>query len=331
MIRNILSQSVLSLLLLAAGSAFGADHDSGTDSGTVKTEGAGPVKKKPDIGNQKYGPSASHVLDLWQAKSDHPTPLLIYIHGGGFSGGDKNYATNGHLINECHQAGISVASINYRLSGEALAPAAQYDSARAVQFLRSKAKEWNLDPTRICLTGGSAGAGISLWIGFHDDLADPKSEDPIARESTRVTCIAPFNCQTTYDPRVIKTIVGSKTYKVPPLMKFFGIKDDALADSPTQELAKLFEEVSAVNYLSVDDPPVYIAYNAEVNGIHSVKFGLFLKEKMDALHIECVIRGPKTRQYEPEQMEFIKRHLLAAGTVRKVGGRNRPESVEGKD
>lgn len=315
MIRNIVSRSVLSLLLLAASSAFGADQYSRTDARTAK-QGEGSVRNKPDIQNQKYGASASNVLDLWQAKSDHPTPLLIYIHGGGFSGGDKNYATNGHLIDECRQAGISVASINYRLSGEALAPAAQYDSARAVQFLRSKAKEWNLDPTRICLTGGSAGAGISLWIGFHDDLADPKNEDPVARESTRVTCLAPFNCQTTYDPRVIKTIVGSKAYKIPPLMRFFGIKDDAMADSPTPELANLFKEVSAVNYLSANDPPVYITYNAEVNGIHSINFGFFLKEKMDALNIECIIRGPQTPQYDREQMEFIKRHLLGAGTGR---------------
>jgi acetyl esterase/lipase len=38
---------------------------------------------RPDFENQKYGPSASNVLDLWQAKANHPTPLVIYIHGGG--------------------------------------------------------------------------------------------------------------------------------------------------------------------------------------------------------------------------------------------------------
>jgi len=45
-----------------------------------------------------------------------------------------------------------------------------HDCARAIQFLRSKAARWNIDPKRIAATGGSAGAGISLWLGFHDDL-----------------------------------------------------------------------------------------------------------------------------------------------------------------
>jgi hypothetical protein len=55
---------------------------------------------------------------------------------------------------------------------------------------------------------------------------------------------------------------------------------------------------------------VYIAYKAEENGIHSYHLGEFLKKQMDALHIECTIRGPKVPQYGPEQMDFIKRHLL---------------------
>src|SRR6185369_1537047 len=313
---------VITLLILAPDfflPVFGQQIQKVDPSDAGKNDAVKTYKssKKPDIGNQKYGPSASNVLDLWQAKSEHPAPLVIYIHGGGFKGGDKRQV-EGRLLDECRQAGISVASINYRLSGEALAPAAQYDSARAVQFLRSKAREWNLDPTRICLTGGSAGGGISLWIGFHDDLADPKSEDPVARESTRVTCIAPFNTQTTYDPRVLKTIINSRDYKHPALMAFFGIKDTALADSPTPEFARLFEEVSPINYLTADDPPVYIAYKAAVKGMHSIRLGTFLKEKMDALHIECTIRGPQVPQYDSEQMEFIKSHLLGAKTSQKA-------------
>jgi hypothetical protein len=59
-----------------------------------------------------------------------------------------------------------------------------------VQFLRMKAKEWNLDPKRFALSGNSAGAGISLWLAFHDDMADPTDKDPIARESTRLWCAA---------------------------------------------------------------------------------------------------------------------------------------------
>ena len=78
-------------------------------------------------------------------------------------------------------AGISVAAIRYRFvdGKDIIFPAPQHDGARAVQFLRSKAKEWNIDSDRVACYGGSAGAGISMWIGFHEDLADPTSDDPV--------------------------------------------------------------------------------------------------------------------------------------------------------
>jgi hypothetical protein len=50
-------------------------------------------------------------------------------------------------------------------------------------------KEWNLNPQAVVAAGGSSGAGISLWIGFHDDLADPTSADPVQRQSTRISAI----------------------------------------------------------------------------------------------------------------------------------------------
>jgi len=218
---------------------------------------------------------------------------------------DKLHSNMGHEISREHLAREVLAYVEC-----ATIRVTVVRSGKHIAIPAYLAKQWNLDPTRICLTGGSAGGGISLWIGFHDDLADPKSNDPVARESTRVTCIAPFNTQTTYDPRVLKTIISAKEYKHPSLMAFYGIKDTALADSPTPELAKLFEEVSPINYLTADDPPVHINYKAEMNGIHSVKLGHLLKEKMDALHIECTIRGPQVPQYDSEQMEFIKKHLL---------------------
>ena len=123
-----------------------------------------------------------------------------------------------------------------------IAPAQFLDSARAIQFIRSKAKEWNLDPTRIAATGGSAGAGISLWLGFHDDLADPKSEDPVLRQSTRLTCMAVYNGQTSYDPRFIRELFpGTDTYKHPALAQLFDVDLDKLDDLP-KEKYKLFEE-----------------------------------------------------------------------------------------
>ena len=256
----------------------------------------------PQFENVSYGTHPSNVLDLWQARSDRPTPLVVFIHGGGFSQGDKRAGLlkNGMQarVNACLQAGISYASINYRLSGVAIYPAQMQDSARAVQFLRSKAKEWNLDPKRFAACGGSAGAGISMWLAFRDDLADPSSTDPVARESTRLTCAAVFDAQTSYDPRFIKQIIPGNAYRHERLIKLFDVKPEEI-ENPPPEKAKMFEDSSPLTHISPGDPPVYIWYfgenkplgpDADPNlGIHHPKFGAVLKEKMDALKIECTV------------------------------------------
>src|SRR5262245_15673588 len=187
----------------------------------------GPKLPEPNVANAKYGPHERNVIDLWKAQSDKPTPLVIYIHGGGFRGGDKSSLAPG-LLTRCLEAGISVAAINYRLSQHAPFPAPMLDGGRAVQFMRSKAAEWNLDPKRVAATGGSAGAGISLWLGFHDELANPKAEDPIARQSTRLTCMALIGAQASYDPRWIKKVIGGRAHEHPALTPFYGLKEDEL-------------------------------------------------------------------------------------------------------
>ena len=86
------------------------------------------------------------------------------------------------------------------------------DAARALQFVRSKAKEWNLDKKRIGAAGGSAGACSSLWLAFHDDLANTKSKDPVARESSRLSCAAVTGAQTTLDPKQMKEWTPNSKY-----------------------------------------------------------------------------------------------------------------------
>src|SRR5262245_18361382 len=217
----------------------------------------GPKLPEPNVANAKYGPHERNVIDLWKAQSDKPTPLVIYIHGGGFRGGDKSSLAPG-LLTRCLEAGISVAAINYRLSQHAPFPAPMLDGGRAVQFARSKAKEWNIDKTRVAATGGSAGAGISLWLASRDDLADPRSADPIARESTRLTCAAVLGSQSSYHPRWIQKNIGGKAHEHPALMPFYGLQ---AVELDTPKAHKLDEEAAPINYVSKDDPPVFLFYS----------------------------------------------------------------------
>jgi hypothetical protein len=265
-----------------------------------------------------YGPHARNLLDFWQAGSDHPTPVLVSIHGGGFLGGNKSVSPQ--LLKQCLESGISVAAITYRFSNQAIAPAPFQDAARAIQFIRSKAGEWNIDPKRMAATGDSAGAGLSLWLGFHDDMADPKNDDPILRQSTKLTCMVVFDGQTSYDPRFIRTLFpGKDTYKNPALAKLFGVDLDKLDELPAEKY-RLFEEVSAINHLTKDDPPVLLIYSRPIGteitsqgiGIHHALFGKVLKEKMDALGIPCEVDAGNQRLgggTPTKPIDFLKRYL----------------------
>jgi acetyl esterase/lipase len=258
------------------------------------------------------------VLDFWKADSKAPTPVLVSIHGGGFVGGNKNVSPQ--LLKECLAAGISVAAINYRYSTQAIAPAPFHDGARAVQFLRSRAGDWNIDPKRFAATGGSAGAGISLWLAFRDDLADPKNADPVLRQSTRLSCAFVYDGQTSYDPRFIRDLFpGKDVYKIAPLRQLFDADLSKLDDLPAGKY-KLFEEVSPITHLTKDDPAVMLIYSrpidAEVTdtgiGIHHALFGQKLKEKMDALKVPCevVAGGKRLGGGSPTRpIDFLKKHF----------------------
>ncbi len=313
-----LKPSLLSVTLLAAALLCHSPHsvfaqaDTKTDT---KAKKAAP-KPAPDLANHKYGPHERNVLDLWKAKSDSPTPLVVFIHGGGFSAGSKE-SLSPALLESLLKAGISVMAVNYRLSPGVSFPAHYLDCGRAIQYARLHAKEWNLDPKRVGATGGSAGAGTSLWLGFHDDLADPKSDDPVLRQSTRLTCMAVNGAQSTYDPRVIKAWVGEAASRHPFVGGFYGLTPDEL-DSPKAH--KLYVDASAITHLTRDDPPVHAFYseargplpaNARPGqGIHHVNFGLRLKEQMDKLGIECTIRHQDEGANVPHEMaEFFVKHL----------------------
>lgn len=277
---------------------------------------------KPTHADVKYGPAERNVLDFYQAKSDKPTPLVIYIHGGGFVAGNKNVAPG--QVKAFHDAGISLASIHYRFvdGKEVIFPAPQHDGARAVQFLRSKAKDWNIDPKRAACFGGSAGAGISMWIGFHEDLADPKSDDPIKRESTRIQAIGTFGGQSTYDPIKIKELIGGRAWEHPSIFKVYGVATAEEALHPTPEKQKLYDESSAFTHLTKDDPPLYMVYNeadgplpADARpgqGIHHPNFGRHLKKKMDELGLENVFVNAaetKGRNVQAEMLEFFQKQF----------------------
>ena len=284
-----------------------------------------PAKPIPSASNVAYGPAERNVLDIYQTAAEKPTPLIVYIHGGGFVGGDKT-SISPAMVRAAMESGISLAALNYRFVNgtDVIFPQPQLDCARALQFLRSQAEKWNIDPRRIACYGGSAGAGISMWLGFHDDLAQPNNGDPLARQSTRIVAIGTMGGQGTYDPIKIKALVGGRAWEHPSIFKVYGVKTAEEALHPSAEKQQLYDESSAITHLTADDPPLYMIYSEPDIAppsdsppgkfIHHPNFGKQLKAAMDQLGIENVYIHTDTaqgRDPQAEMLEFFQRKFAA--------------------
>jgi acetyl esterase/lipase len=268
-----------------------------------------PLLPTPTEYDVAYGPHPKQVLHFWKAESDKPTPVLFFIHGGGWmNGGRLSGLTT--MLPEMLKAGISVVSVEYRFIPEATADGVVPpvkgplgDAARALQLVRSKAAEWNIDKARIGASGGSAGACSSLWLAFHPDLADPKSSDPIARESTRLWCAAVSGAQTTLDPQQMVEWTPNSTYGG----HAFGFKGDPGKKIP--QFAEFLEkretilpwiaEYSPYALVTSDDPPIYLTYSAppalgekQKDPTHTSNFGVKLQEHCRAAGVECELYYP---------------------------------------
>lgn len=248
----------------------------------------------PTESDLPYGPHPRQVLDFYKAGTvGNPAPLLFFIHGGGWMTGDE---ANPDFLAKCLENGISVVSIRYRLLPDAIAAgidppvrAPLDDAARALQFTRSRAAEWMIDPNRIAACGGSAGGFTALWLAFAPDKADANSADLVARESTRVTCALAFVPQTTLDPTLMRNWIpnieyGNHAFNLPDMLTFLAKRES---------LRPWIEQISPYSLVTADDPPVLLFYDSAPNPgqphhdpPHSANFGAGLAPKLEAAGIE---------------------------------------------
>lgn len=266
------------------------------------TRGAGrraqrPPALQPTHADVVYGPHERNRIDFYQARSERAAPLVLYIHGGGFRGGSKR-GINQRTLKQLLDAGISVAAIEYRLVPEFPLPTAHQDSLRALQFIRARAGNWNIDKEHIGAFGGSAGAQICMWLAFHDEMAAPEIQDPIKRESSRLCCVATSGGQTTMDFSWWKQHIPEYDKPHRPRSEYFGDMDDA-------QHARTIEDISAQSLITADDPPIWMSYGMapdsplpsdprKIQGwkVHHVAFGIGLKKMMDELGIESILKYP---------------------------------------
>ena len=217
----------------------------------------------------------AQVLDVYFADSDQPLPAMIYIHGGGWEAGSKN------KVPEWLQRGVrenlfSVVAVEYRFTQVAPHPAQTNDCLRAIQFTRQHCKQWNIDPSRLCATGGSAGGHLSLYVALHDDVADPEATDAVQKESSRVACAVGFAGPTDWN------LLSELEHKHPAYRKLIGYEPG----TPYSKLdADRMNDVSPLSFVSEDDPPIMIIHG-DADTIVPVQHATRLHKQLESLGVE---------------------------------------------
>lgn len=308
--------------------------------GDETTRSSTPTTPPPTHENLAYGPYERNLLDLWVPDSDEPVPLLVFIHGGGFRQGSKDSIRRRRDVQHALDHGVAFASIQYRL--RPIPPLGTKDpqrtginnilrdSARAIQYLRYHADDMGLDKTRIACYGSSAGAGTSSWLAFHDDLADPENDDPVLRESTRISAAGVLDGQYTYDieqwSREFNGVDATNFY--PPgvtLFSFFGLGSEE--EYRSDKGRRLRADVDMHAMISSDDPPIFVIANTEDEPLtsrriynHHPHHAELIETKCREMGVDVLCLIPKVRpadaqrlNREPDVMfEFFYQHLGVA-------------------
>ncbi|MGV3658892.1 MAG: alpha/beta hydrolase fold domain-containing protein [Prosthecobacter sp.] len=306
------------ILTLDEGRAFLAKMKK--PSGEVKPAANG---LKPDHADVAYGTHERDCIDVFLAKSDKPTPVVFMIHGGGFRKGDKSSFASNKQTSELLAQGVSCVAVNYPFLDHMPIQDILRHCARAVQFVRSKSGEWNLDKTRFASMGGSAGAGASLWLATHDDMADPKSEDPVLRESTRLACAVCNGTQATYDLTRWESFLG-------PVKPEFGTSEvegamfyhmGSRAELATDKGKAVLKECDMLGWISKDDPPLFLN-NAQVvaaptnrgEWLHCIHHAREIRKTCAAAGVSCILVQDQP-ELKTDAVQFLLKQLKPGFTA----------------
>lgn len=264
----------------------------------------------------------SQILDFYPAKTDKPAPVMVFIHGGGWRGGSKNHVPR-FLVKANAEGWLALVSVEYRFTNVAPHPAQVDDCARAIQFIRHNAKKWNLDPSRIGVTGGSAGGHLSAYIALQDDEAKPESKDPVERQSSRVSFAIPFAGP--MDWGLLSTI----KHEHPAYRQLLGYKPGTPADKMS---AKMKKDVSPLHFVSADDPPVLIVHG-DADKIVPIEHARVLDAALEAAKVSKElyivkggnhgIAGAGHAEAVKRATAFMREHLLGNGPKSKASGASR--------
>jgi acetyl esterase/lipase len=203
-------------------------------------------KRTPTVDGIVYGVADGQTLtmDYYAPPGGVPGgeklhPIAIIIHGGGYHGGDSKSGSEAYVTDFLAPAGYAVFSVNYRLAPKYPYPYMVLDVQRAVRYIRHHAQEWNADPNRIALVGGSAGGFLSNMVGLLNGPGDEKASDPVDRESAKVQAVVSLYAQSSFE-------------FIPLNVDVHRLLDPLIAEKGEKDAIR---EASPITYVNKDDPP----------------------------------------------------------------------------
>jgi acetyl esterase/lipase len=190
-------------------------------------------------------------------KGDVPVPVVVFLHGGGWRLGSRHSAGPAYRgadptpFEQVAQAGIAVASVDYRLSGEAVWPAQLHDAKAAVRWLRRRAAELGVDPDRIAAWGESAGGHLAELLGLTRDDAALEGGVGVTGPSSRVTAVAAW-----YAPSDIAAVATDNgAHPGAP-----DSREAQLLGAPVPTVLELAAQASPVRHVSPAAPPFLLLH-----------------------------------------------------------------------
>ncbi len=242
-------------------------------------------------------------LDLYlPEKAEGPLPVIVWIHGGGWQGGNKD---NGGPALPFVKRGYAVASINYRLSQHATYPAQIEDCKAAVRWLRANAKKYNLDPDHIGVWGASAGGHLVALLGTTAGVKELEGDGGNAEQSSKVQAVVDW-----FGPADLTRTGPNAGLPDSPVAKLLG--------GPVKENMEKAAKASPVKYVTKDAAPFLIQHGDKDPTVPYHQSEL-LEEALKKAGVEVTLTrvegaghgGPQFNSPEMRKQveEFFDRHL----------------------